>query len=89
MLHPADAWVRLPAARARSIPVNDPDRIIREPQNSTVDDWTGQRIDRDTKLAEHLLAETGDPDEAAARFEEEKEGHRPEDLPTRERPANP
>ena len=66
----------------------DDQRTIEEPPNSTVDDWMGQKVERDTQLAEDLLAETGDPDEAAARFEEEKEGHRPEDLPTEERPAN-
>jgi hypothetical protein len=69
--------------------VNDPDPVIREPENSTVDDWTGQRVDRDTKLADEPLAETGDHDEAAARFDEETEGHSSEDLPTRERPAKP
>jgi hypothetical protein len=68
--------------------MNDSDAPIREPDNSTVDDWLGQRVDRDRELAEDLLAETGDPDEAAERFEEEKEGPRPEDLPTEQRPAN-
>jgi hypothetical protein len=58
---------------------------IHEPPNSTVDDWRGQKVDRDTERAERLLRETGDPDEAARRFEEEKEGPRPEDLPTEER----
>jgi hypothetical protein len=68
--------------------MNDSDAPIREPDNSTVDDWLGQRVDRDRELAEDLLAETGDPDEAAERFEEEKEGPRPEDLPTEQRPSN-
>jgi hypothetical protein len=58
---------------------------IREPPNSTVDDWRGQKVERDTELAEDLLEETGDADEAARRFEQEKEGPRPEDLPTEER----
>ena len=66
----------------------DDQKTIEEPPNSTVDDWMGQKVERDTKLAEQLLEETGDPDEAARRFEEEKEGHRPEDLPTEQRPAN-
>jgi hypothetical protein len=66
----------------------DPDGTIHEPENSTVDDWMGQRVERDAQLAEDLLEETGDADEAAERFEEEKEGHRPEDLPTEDRPAN-
>jgi hypothetical protein len=68
--------------------VADDQRTIEEPPNSTVDDWMGQKVDRDTKLAEDLLEETGDPEEAAERFEEEKEGRRPEDLPTEQRPAN-
>lgn len=63
----------------------DEDGTIREPPNSTVDDWRGQKVERDTKRAEALLEETGDPDEAARRFEEEKEGPRPEDLPTEAR----
>ena len=66
----------------------DDQRTVEEPPNSTVDDWRGQKVERDTELAEELLRETGDPDEAAARFEEEKEGPRPEDLPTEERPAH-
>ena len=59
--------------------------IVREPPNSTVDDWLGQRVERDTELAEDLLEETGDPEEAARRFDEQAEKHRPEDLPTEER----
>ena len=61
------------------------DGVIEEPANSTVDDWLGQRVERDTKLAEDLLEETGDPAEAERRFDEEAEKHRPEDLPTEER----
>jgi hypothetical protein len=59
---------------------------IREPSNSTVHDWHGQRVQRDEKLAEQLLEEEGgDEEEAARRFADESEGHRPEDLPTEER----
>jgi hypothetical protein len=61
---------------------------IREPDNSTVDDWMGQRVERDRQLADDLLAETGDAAEAEARFEREKEGRREGDLPTEQRPAN-
>jgi hypothetical protein len=68
--------------------VNKSDPTIREPENSTVNDWMGQRVERDTELAEDLLEETGDSGEAAARFDKEKDGHRPEDLPTEQRPAN-
>jgi hypothetical protein len=50
---------------------NDP---LQEPENSTVDDWMGQRVDRDTERAEKLLEETGgDEDEAARRFDDESE----------------
>lgn len=59
---------------------------IEEPENSTVDDWMGQRVERDTELAEDLLEETGgDADEAERRFDAQAEKHRPEDLPTEER----
>ena len=44
---------------------------IREPDNSTVDDWLGQRVDRDEELAERLLEETGGDEE-----EEEEEAER-------------
>jgi hypothetical protein len=50
---------------------NDP---LQEPENSTVDDWMGQRVDRDTERAERLLEETGgDEQEAARRFDAESE----------------
>jgi len=73
---------------AKKTNVSDGDGEIREPDNSTVDDWMGQRVDRDRDLAETLLRETGDANMAAARFEAEKEGPRPGDLPTEQRPAN-
>jgi len=63
----------------------DPDEVDEvDPGGGT--DSLGQRIDRDTERAEDIAAETDDPDEAARRFEEEKEGSRPEDLPTEQRP---
>jgi hypothetical protein len=48
---------------------------IREPDNSTVDDWFGQNVARDQDLADELVAEE-DGDEAAAeeRFDREAEG---------------
>jgi hypothetical protein len=50
---------------------NDP---LQEPENSTVDDWMGQRVDRDTERAERLLEETGgDEAEAERRFNQESE----------------
>ena len=63
----------------------DEDEVIEEPENSTVDDWLGQKVDRDRALAERLLSETGDFEEAQRRFELEREGPRPESLPTEER----
>lgn len=45
-----------------------------EPDNSTVDDWMGQRVERDTERAEKLLEETGgDEAEAERRFDQESE----------------
>ena len=61
------------------------DGTIREPANSTVDDWLGQKVERDRALAERLLSETGDFEEARRRFDREREGPRPESLPTEER----
>ena len=42
-----------------------------EPENSTVDDWHGQKLARQQEEADRLMAETGgDTDEAEARFRE-------------------
>jgi hypothetical protein len=44
--------------------------VVREPDNSTVHDWLGQRVARDEALAERTLAETaGDEVEAERRFD--------------------
>ncbi len=46
-----------------------------EPENSTVENWHGQRVGRDTELAERLVEEAGGDEAAAeARFAEEAEG---------------
>ena len=58
---------------------------ITEPENSTVDDWMGQRVQRDEERAEKIAAETDDPAEAERKFDEVSEDERPEDLPTEER----
>jgi hypothetical protein len=48
---------------------------IKEPDNSTVDDWFGQNVARDQDLAEELVdEEEGDEASAERRFEEEAEG---------------
>lgn len=62
-----------------------PDDQITEPENSTVDDWMGQRVQRDEERAEKIAAETDDPAEAERKFEQVSEDERPEDLPTEER----
>lgn len=64
----------------------DPDDAeVREPENSTVDDWTGQRIDRDMERAEAIDEAEPDPERAEELFDEQSEDSRPEDLPTEER----
>jgi hypothetical protein len=51
------------------------DEQIREPDNSTVDDWFGQNVARDQDLADRLVDEEGGDESAAEqRFEEEAEG---------------
>lgn len=48
---------------------------IKEPENSTVDDWFGQNVARDQDLADELVAEEGGDTEAAEqRFEDEAQG---------------
>ena len=51
------------------------DREIREPDNSTVDDWFGQKVDDDADVAEQAMAESGgDEDKAERLFEERAKG---------------
>lgn len=51
---------------------NDP---YTEAENSTVENWHGQRVDRDAELADELVEEAGGDEAAAeARFAEEAEG---------------
>lgn len=46
-----------------------------EAENSTVENWHGQRVDRDAELADELVEEAGGDEAAAeARFAEEAEG---------------
>jgi len=58
---------------------------ITEPENSTVDDWIGQRVQRDEARAETIAGETDDAAEAERRFDEVSEQRRPGDLPTEQR----
>lgn len=46
-----------------------------EPENSTVENWHGQRVERDAELADRLVEEAGgDEAQAEARYAEEAEG---------------
>jgi hypothetical protein len=47
---------------------------VREPENSTVEDWMGQDIARDEEVAERAVAESDSMEEAEARFEAEADG---------------
>lgn len=48
---------------------------IREPDNSTVDDWFGQNVARDQDLADELVEqEDGDQEAAEERFDREAKG---------------
>jgi hypothetical protein len=50
-------------------------REIKEPDNSTVDDWFGQNAARDADVADEAVKDAGgDMKEAERRFEEEAEG---------------
>jgi hypothetical protein len=44
---------------------------FREPSNSTVDDWLGQRVERDADLADRLVKDTGGDEEQAERLFDE------------------
>lgn len=47
-------------------------------QDSRTTDWFGQNVDRDTELADELVAEHGS-EEAERRFEQQAEGRERED----------
>lgn len=65
------------------------DNTINEPDNSTVDDWMGQEVNRDQDLADEAMREAGG-DEAKAEqiFNERSAKNEPEqveELSTEER----
>ncbi len=64
---------RLQAAR-EGYRVAMPNERITEPENSTVDDWFGQNVDRDGELADEIAEEEPDPARAEERFEREAKG---------------
>jgi len=51
-----------------------PNEPIREPENSTVDDWFGQNVARDADLADRIAEEEPDDRAAEKRFEREEQG---------------
>ena len=52
-----------------------PDREIREPDNSTVDDWFGQKVDEDAEVADRAMKEAGgDEKKAEQLFEARADG---------------
>lgn len=49
-----------------------------EPENSTVDNWMGQEVNKDAELADDVIREAGGDQEAAEKaFDEKSEGARP------------
>ena len=61
-----------------------------EPENSTVDDWFGQDVERDAADAERALQEAGgDADRAEQLFEEHRRPHESEkfNVPAEDRPG--
>lgn len=58
------------------------DEPITEPDNSTVDDWLGQEVDKDQKVADEAMREAGG-DEAKAEkiFDERSHRNDPEAVP--------
>ena len=58
------------------MPKNDPHT---EPENSTVDDWMGQEVNKDMALADELVdAADGDLAKAEQQFEERSAGATPD-----------
>ena len=47
-------------------------------QDSSVDDWYGQSVQRDSELADELSADL-DPEDAEATFDEQSEGKKEQD----------
>jgi hypothetical protein len=50
------------------------DEEIREPDNSTVDDWFGQNVARDQEVADQVSEEADSPEEAEEEFNRRASG---------------
>src|SRR5947199_163910 len=48
---------------------------IKEPDNSTVDDWFGQNVARDAEKADEIVGEEGNGPEAEAGVDRDADGH--------------
>jgi hypothetical protein len=48
-----------PAGKSREQQARFGDDVIEEPPNSTVDDWLGQRVERDAQRADDAMEEAG------------------------------
>jgi len=69
---------------------NNRDDAIVEPENSTVDDWFGQDVERDRATAEEAVRKAdGDVERAEEIFEAERQPHRGDryNVPADERPT--
>lgn len=65
-----------------------PDGGVQEPDNSTVEDWHGQKVADDMDLVDEVLEETGGDETAAeAAFEERSAQHDPERDIERPKPS--
>ena len=55
--------------------MTDRDEEVREPQNSTVDDWFGQNVARDQDVADEAFEQAdGDMRQAEQQYEQEAQG---------------
>ncbi len=57
--------------------MSNPDPNV-EPENSTVNDWMGQEVNKDAELVDRLVEESdGDLEAAEAKFNEQSAGAEP------------
>ena len=69
-------WSEGEAGYIRPMPKNDPHT---EPENSTVDDWMGQEVNEDMKLADKLVDQNdGDLAQAEEQFDQQSAGAEPD-----------
>lgn len=55
-----------------------PDGGVKEPENSTVDNWMGQEVNKDQDLADKVVEESGgDMAKAEQKFNEQSAGAQP------------